>query len=108
MAMLSVAPGVDVDAAHFLEAEVGADGRGGPPVHLEYSGFQAHGAGPLTPAARPPIIPRRVTFDPIMKSSLGRTASAARHKIRGRWKCQSSMMTSANGTRNRCPRDSHG
>src|SRR5215831_8376401 len=44
-ALLSVSPGVEVDAAHFLEAEVGADGRGGPPVRLEYRGFQAHGAG---------------------------------------------------------------
>jgi len=43
--MLSVSPGVEVDAAHFLEAEVGADGRGGPPVSLEDSGFQAHIAG---------------------------------------------------------------
>ena len=32
--MLSVSPGVEVDAAHFLEAEVGADGRGGRPVRL--------------------------------------------------------------------------
>src|SRR4030095_3592244 len=44
-AMLSVSPGVEVDAAHFLEAEVGADGRGGRPVRLEDSGFQAHGTG---------------------------------------------------------------
>ena len=43
--MLSVSPGVEVDAAHFLEAEVGAEGRGGRPVRLEDSGFQAHGAG---------------------------------------------------------------
>ena len=43
--LLSVSPGVEVDAAHFLEAEVGADGRGGRPVRLEDSGFQAHGAG---------------------------------------------------------------
>jgi hypothetical protein len=43
--MLSVSPGVEVDVAHFLEAEVGADGRGGCPVRLEDSGFQAHVAG---------------------------------------------------------------
>ena len=44
-AILSVSPGVEVDAAHFLEAEVGADGRGGRPVRLEDSGVHAHGAG---------------------------------------------------------------
>src|SRR6266478_2473494 len=44
-AILSVSPGVEVDAAHFLEAEVGADWRGGRPVSLEYSGFHAHVAG---------------------------------------------------------------
>src|SRR5207237_3385195 len=50
MAMLSVSPGVEVDAAHFLEADVDADGRRGRPVRLEDSGFHAHGAGIRQPS----------------------------------------------------------